>query len=139
MTSSSTDCRHLIKYARNLSKNTRFPVFKHAYPQVTKDIQPFTFESVPKELILSVKGNDLAPRTGPYYYTGEWYESNQAHPYFHYVLYDTLFWGSRVYNEGYSYPSVFEDIEKNLPSLHQHLTIAGQKGAQHLLPSAGSL
>lgn len=91
MTSTSTDCRHLIKYARNLSKNTRFPVFEHAYPQVTKDIHPFTFESVPKELILSVKGNDLAPRTGPYCYTGEWYESNQAHPYFHYVLYDTLF------------------------------------------------
>lgn len=128
MTSTSMDCRHLIKYARNLSKNTRFPVFKHAYPQVTKDIQPFTFESVPKECILSVKGDELAPRTGPYYYTGEWYESNQAHPYFHYVLYDTLFWGARVYNEEYSYPSVFEDIEKNLPSLHQHLTIAGRKG-----------
>lgn len=58
MTSTSTDCRHLIKYARNLSKNTRFPVFKHAYPQVTKDILPFTFESVPKELILSVKGDE---------------------------------------------------------------------------------
>ena len=128
MTSTSTDCRHLIKYARNLSKNTRFPVFKHAYPQVTKDIAPFTFESVHKELILSVKGDELAPRTGPYYYTGEWYESNQAHPHFHYVLYDTLFWDSRVYNEDYSYPSVFEDIEKNLPSLHQHLTIAGRKG-----------